>query len=479
MNQRFQSTRPRQIGSAAVSVFGLFAAGMLACNSSPARQSDSSQERTSATPISVTDRGERQPESRREAPILTGEAALGDWTTDAPGVRRRITLADLPKPYATRSVDNGPRLVPRPENAWPKAPAGFKVTVFKSGLENPRQMTTAPNGDVFVVESEPGRVRVLRGNSSADNSAEVSTFATGLVKPFGIAFYPPGPNPTYLYIGNTDSVVRFPYRNGDLKARGPSEMIVDNLPGGGRLRGGGHWTRDVKFSNDGKRMFVSVGSLTNVHEKPIDETRRADILVFTPQGKNERIFAYGIRNAVGLAVHPQTGELWASVNERDTLGDQLVPDYVTHVQEGGFYGWPWYYMGGHPDERATEPRPDLKNKVITPDVLIQSHSASLGMVFYTGRQFPSEYDLDAFAAQHGSWNRAQRTGYKVIRIPMKNGKATGEYVDFMTGFVTPEGHVWGRPVGVTVGGDGSLLVSDDASGTIWRVAYSRASSAKR
>jgi glucose/arabinose dehydrogenase len=299
---------------------------------------------------------------------------------------------------------------------------------------------------VFVVESEPGRVKVLRGAPDTDSSSKVETFATGLVKPFGIAFYPPGPNPTHLYIGNTDSVVRFPYRNGDLKASGPSEMIVENLPGGGRLRGGGHWTRDVRFSNDGKQ---------------------------------ERIFASGIRNAVGLAVHPRTGELWASVNERDTLGDHLVPDYVTHVQEGGFYGWPWYYMGGHADERATEPRPDLKDKVITPDVLVQSHSASLGMALYTGRQFPAEYALDAFAAEHGSWNRTRRTGYKVIRIPMKNGKATGEYEDFMTGFVTPEGQVWGRPVGVTVGGDGSLFVSDDASGAIWRVQYSRAANAAR
>jgi glucose/arabinose dehydrogenase len=404
-------------------------------------------------------------------PVLTGENALGDWTTDAPGVRRRIVVTDLPAPHATRSVDNGPRLVQRPDGAWPKAPAGFKVTVFRSGLENPRQMATAPNGDIFVVESEPGRIRILRGESG-DRPDSTQVYATGLVKPFGIAFFPPGFNPRYLYIGNTDSIVRFPYRNGDLKARGPAQTVVDNIPGGGRLRGGGHWTRDVKFSHDGKRMFVSVGSLTNAHENPVDETRRADVLVFTPDGKDERIFASGIRNAVGLAVHPRTGELWASVNERDTLGDDLVPDYVTHVQKGGFYGWPWFYMGGHTDERAVYPRPELKTNVITPDVLIQSHSASLGMIFYTGRQFPAEYALDAFAAEHGSWNRARRTGYKVIRVPLRNGKATGEYEDFLTGFVTTDGYVWGRPVGVTMAADGALLVSDDASGTIWRVAYS-------
>jgi len=439
--------------TAALGAAAMLTIGLIAC--APARQQE--------------DKGRLAP--RDSAKTLTGQDALGDWTTDAPGVRRKIVVADLPRPYATRSVDNGPRLIVRPEGAWPKAPAGFKVTIFRSGLENPRQLTTAPNGDIFVVESDPGRVRVLRGNPGGNRPETTQIYASGLVKPFGIAFFPPGPNPRFLYIGNTDSVVRFPYRNGDLKARGPSETVVDNIPGGGRLRGGGHWTRDVRFSNDGARMFVSVGSLTNAHENPVDETRRADILVFTPEGKNERIFASGIRNAVGLAVHPGTGELWASVNERDTLGDQLVPDYVTHVQEGGFYGWPWFYMGGHPDERAVNPRPELKDKVITPDVLIQSHSASLGMAFYTGRQFPSEYALDAFAAQHGSWNRARRTGYKVIRIPMRGGKAVGEYEDFLTGFVTAEGQVWGRPVGVTVGADGSLLVTDDASGTVWRVAY--------
>jgi glucose/arabinose dehydrogenase len=351
--------------------------------------------------------------------------------------------------------------------------------VFASGLRNCRQIATAPNGDVFVVESEPGhgepgRVRLLRAAAGGGRAATMEIYAGGLFKPFGVAFYPPGPDPRYLYVANTGSVVRFPYRNGDLHARGRPETVVPNLPGGGRLRGGGHWTRDIKFSNNGRRMFVSVGSQTNAHEKPVNESRRADILVFSPDGKGERIYASGIRNAVGLAVHPETGALWASVNERDALGDQLVPDYITHVQEGGFYGWPWYYMGGHADVRAVNPRRELKGKVITPDVLLQSHSASLGMVFYTGRQFPEEYRLDAFAAEHGSWNRSRRTGYKVIRVPMRAGKATGEYEDFLTGFVTPQGHVWGRPVGVTVAADGSLLVSDDAGGVIWRVAYSGA-----
>lgn len=405
---------------------------------------------------------------------LTGQDALGDWTTDAPGVRRHITLADLPPQYATPSVDRGPRMVARPDGAMPKVPAGFEISEYASDLDNPRQMATAPNGDVFVVESNPGVVKVLRDTRNTGKPDVARTYATGLVKPFGIAFYPSGPNPQYIYIGNTDSVVRFPYHNGDLKATASPQTLVDNIPGGGRLRGGGHWTRDVKFSNDGTKMFVSVGSLTNVHEKPIDETRRADILVFTPEGKNERIYASGIRNAVGLAVNPTTGQLWCSVNERDALGDHLVPDYITHVTEGGFYGWPWYYMGNHADMRATQPRPDLAGKVITPDVLLQSHSASLGMTFYTGKQFPGEYALNGFACEHGSWNRERRTGYKVVRVPMQNGKATGEYEDFVTGFVTSGGDVWGRPVGVTVARDGALLFSDDGSNHIWRVAYTGA-----
>ena len=400
--------------------------------------------------------------------VLTGRDALGDWTTDAPGVRRRITPADLPRPYETRSVDAGSGVSKRPEGAWPKVPAGFKVEEYATGLEGPRQISAAPNGDIFVAESYEGRVRVLRGSGSKAEVSEV--FAAGLERPFGIAFYPPGPEPQYVYVANTGSVVRFPYRNGDLKARGAAETVVSNIPGGGQLRGGGHWTRDVAFSQDGKRMFVSVGSRSNVSDDE-SEVRRARVLVFTPEGKDERDYATGIRNAVGLAVNPTTGDLWASVNERDELGDDLVPDYVTRVREGGFYGWPWYYIGPNQDPRHAGAHPELRDKTIVPDVLIQSHSASLGMTFYTGAQFPAEFAGDAFAAQHGSWNRARRTGYKVIRVPLKNGVPTGEYEDFMTGFVAPAGEVWGRPVGVAVGKDGSLFVSDDGSDTVWRVSY--------
>ena len=403
--------------------------------------------------------------------VLTGQGALGDWTTDVPGVRRRITTADLPKPYESESVKNGPKLVKRPEGAWPKVPAGFKVEEFLTGLKNPRLIRTAPNGDIFVAESRAGLIRVLRFATGASKPAVNEVFASNLTRPFGIAFYPLGPNPQYIYIGNTDAVIRFPYRNGDLVARGKAEVIVP-LPAWGELTGGGHWTRDIAFSRDGKKMFVSVGSHSNVWEDPKeDEENRATILEFNPNGTGRRVYASGVRNAVGIAIHPKTGELWASVNERDGLGDDLVPDYITRIKEGGFYGWPWFYMGPNQDPRHQGKRLELRDKVIVPDVLLQSHSASLEMVFYNGKMFPREYAGDVFAGEHGSWNRARRTGYKVIRVPLKNGAPIGEYEDFMTGFVTPEGDVWGRPVGVAVAKDGSLLVTDDGSNTIWRISY--------
>ena len=320
----------------------------------------------------------------RAGRLLTGRDALGDWTTDAPGVRRRITTNDLPPPFDTKSVDNGPRQVPRPEGAWPQAPAGFKVEEFAAGLRNPRVVRVAPNGDAFVAESYPGRVRVLRAKEGAAGRAETSeVFAEGLDRPFGIAFYPAGANPQYVYVANTGSVVRFPYRNGDLKARGPAETVVGNISGGGQLRGGGHWTRDIAFSKDGRRMFVSVGSLSNVSDDE-REARRACILEFTPEGKNERFYATGVRNAVGIAVHPRTGDLWASVNERDGLGDDLVPDYVTRVRDGGFYGWPWFYIGANQDPRHPGKRPDLRERALVPDVLLQSHTASLQIIVGPG-----------------------------------------------------------------------------------------------
>lgn len=408
------------------------------------------------------------------AKVLTGKAALDAYSSDAPGVRRKLTLEDLPPPNEKESVKNQPDIIDPPEGAAPQVPEGFVVTRFATELKAPRMLRTAPNGDVFVAESESDRVRVLR-DADGDGHAEVSeVFSKDLKEPFGIAFYPPGDAPTHVYVANTDSVVRFAYKAGDVKASGKPQTIVKNLPSGGHLTGGGHWTRDIVFSKDGKQMFVSVGSKSNV-DVDKSEARRARIFEYTPDGKNERVFASGLRNPVSIAFHPDTGELWSTVNERDELGEQLVPDYVTHVENGGFYGWPWFYLGGNPDPRLKDkdeqPPAGLKEKVIVPDVLIQSHSAALGIEFYTADAFPEAYRGQAFVALHGSWNREQRTGYKVITIPFKGGKATGEYVDFMTGFVTKEGKVWGRPVGVTTAKDGALLVSDDEGNAIWRVAY--------
>jgi glucose/arabinose dehydrogenase len=402
--------------------------------------------------------------------LLRGEGAYGDWREDAPGVRRLITPADLPKPYATKSADNDARLISRPNNAWPQALPGFKVDQIATGLSEPRLIRTAPNGDLFIAESQKGQIRVLRGIGADGRAQTVEVFATGLDKPFGIAFYPPGVTPQFLYVANTGSVVKFPYQNGDLKARAKAQTVVATIPGGGLLHGGGHWTRDIAFSADGQKMFVSVGSYSNVSDDK-SEDHRADILEFNPDGSGERIYAAGIRNPVGIAIDPSTGLLWTSVNERDDLGDDLVPDYITSVKDGGFYGWPWYYIGCNQDPRHAGKHAELKDKVIVPDVLLQSHSASLEMAFYDGKMFPSEYSGYAFAAEHGSWNRAKRTGYKIICVPVHNGKATGEYMDFVTGFVAPNGEVWGRPVGVTVGSDGALIFTDDGSDSVWRVTY--------
>jgi len=455
-----------------------------------------------------------------QQPLLTGQSAFTDYAQQQPGVRHKITLADLPAPNPSEAVDNGPTVVPKPADAWPTAPAGFKVTLYAGGDSTPmqradsRRQTTqategtfvqprlirfAPNGDLFLADSQAGIIFVLRGVGPDGKAKTVEKFATGLDHPFGIAFYPLGPNPQWVYVGNATTIARFPYHKGDLKAAGAPQTVIPDIPGYAQLRGGGHWTRDVVFTADGKHMLVSVGSGSNVDDADTHprEFHRADVLEYTPDGKFEDVYAHGIRNCVGEAINPETHELWCSVNERDNLGNHLVPDYVTSVPKNSFFGWPWYYMGGHRDPRLQDPcadgtgpnpqlkapltdapakdckREDISAKVRTPDVLVQPHMASLEMNFYPDRggSFPSSFDGGAFAAEHGSWNRKNRAGYNVIFIPMKNGHATGEYDDFLDGFVTKDGQVWGRPVGVAVAPDGSLFVTDDGSRSVWHVTY--------
>jgi glucose/arabinose dehydrogenase len=412
------------------------------------------------------------------AQTLTGKAAVsGDWTQDAPGVTRKITLGDLPSPFASDSVDNGPRVVSRPPNAQLHVPPGFRIEQYAAGFRNPRFLLTAPNGDLFVTDSRADTIKVLRDTNGDGKPDLTETFASdGMNDPFGIAFYPPGADPQFLYVANTDGIVRFPYRNGDTKARGAAEKLTAaELSSGGLLRGGGHWTRDIVFSPDGKKMYVSIGSYSNISDDKA-EADRARIFEFNPDGSDRKVFAWGVRNAVGIAFRPRTNELWMSVNERDELGDDLVPDYISCVQPDGFYGWPWFYLGSHQDPRHKGKHPELADKVLVPDVLTQSHVASLNLCFYTADKFPAEYRGDIFAAFHGSWNRKRRVGYKIVRVPFdkSTGKPRGDVEDFVTGFVTPEGNVWGRPVGITVAKDGALLFSEDGNKTIWRVSYTGA-----
>jgi glucose/arabinose dehydrogenase/cytochrome c2 len=430
------------------------------------------------------------PGMRPPAGPVKGEA---DWKKDVPGRVHRIDVASLPAPFDTPSAANFPKLIDKPADAKLKVPAGFKVDVFASGLKGPRSMRVAPNGDIFLSETQGGRVSVLRPSTDGATAATVTTFAQGLLLPFGIAFYPAGDSPKWLYVAETNRVVRYAYKVGDQKASAVPEVVVPELA----PAGGGHFTRDIAFSLDGKRMFVSVGSQSNVAEDmpkktPAEvkqweaahglgaawgsETNRADVLVFTAGSSAPgKVFASGIRNCVGLTVQPGSGDLWCTTNERDMLGDDLVPDYSTRVKEGGFYGWPWYYMGKYEDPRLKGDRPDLAGKATVPDVPYQAHSAALNLVFYTARSgrsvFPKEYFGDGFAVMHGSWNRAFRTGHKIVRVRMRDGVPTGEYEDFLVGFIADNGNAWGRPVGATVASDGSLLMSDDGSNVIYRISY--------
>ncbi len=371
--------------------------------------------------------------------------------------------ADLPPPYATPAANNGQQVIPRPDGKLLHVPPGFSIAEWATGLDNPRWIEVAPNDDVFVADSHPNRVDVLRASPSGGPPTSTH-FATDLHQPFGIAFYPNGPNPKYIYIANTDSVVRWPYHNGQLNVDGPGQKIVD-LPGGGYNQ---HWTRTIVVSPDNKKLYIAVGSRENVGE---EEQPRASIFTCNPDGTDQHSFATGLRNAVGLSFNPVSGSLWAAVNERDNLGDKLVPDYVTSVKPGGFYGWPYYYIGNHHDPRMPD-KPELGSRAIVPDVLLEPHCAALSIEWDNYHGFPGNYYHNGFVAMHGSWNRSDPSGYKIVRLMMNaNGTAKGGYQDFVWGWNLHDGQVWGRPVSVAFLHDGSMLISDDGAGKIWRVRY--------
>jgi glucose/arabinose dehydrogenase len=367
----------------------------------------------------------------------------------------------LPAPYSTKSAGNGPHNEAPPPGFLPTVPQGFRINVFASDFKRPRWLTVAPNGDIFLAETGANQIVVLRDPQHAGEAKEREVFATGARRVFGIAF-----EDEYVYVGNMNELVRFRYDPKTSKRLGDAEHLM-------WLPSGGHDTRSVAFSADGKHLFVSVGSGSNIStgEDPI----RAAVTICDPDGKNARLYATGLRNAVGLAIEPVTGAVWVSVNERDELGDNLPPDYFTSVKDGGFYGWPYSYIGSNVDDRVKPQKPELVAKAIIPDVLLGAHVAPLQFVFYTGKQFPKTYWGGAFIAEHGSWNRATRAGYQIAFVAFKHGEPSADPVPFMTGLVPDPNapDVLGRPVGVAVAPDGSLLVSDDGAARIYRISVAK------
>jgi len=433
--------------------------------------------------VSAAALADSQPRTR------SGVQAFGGWRDDAPGVARKFSAADEKAPKSGTDLEKSDNnyhasVVPRPGGAMPKVPPGFRVELLAQGLNKPRVLRIAPNGNLFVAETGSGKILVYKADGTGKiDGTQAHEFAAGLEQPYGIAFFPAASAPHYVFVGEPSKVDRFAYNSGDLKASAPAETILRDVPSEH------HKNRDLAVARDGT-IYFGVGSGSNdaggMSKKSIAEAKsydaehglgaawdkeqdRAAVWTFDKDGKNKRIYAHGIRNCTGLAFAPGDDTPWCVVNERDGLGDDVPFEYATAVKKDAFYGWPWYYIGGNEDPRRPSERPDLKDQVTVPDVLIQPHSAPLSIVFYENAQFPAEYRGDAFITLHGSWNRANRTGYKVVRMRMHDGKPTGEYIDFMTGFVSDDQHVWGRPVGVTVSHDGALIVSDDGNGALWRV----------
>ncbi len=388
-------------------------------------------------------------------------AALGILCA-APGILLgQVTHGEkpqLPAPFATKSAGNPPEESKPPKGFLPTVPAGFKISIFATDFKEPRWLTVAPNGkDIFLADTHGGKIYILRLPASGNGLGQKEEFLSGLDEPFGIAFHE-----NYIYVGDTDAVLRYKFDPVNSKKLGDAEKIMD-------LPRRGHSTRAVAFSPDGKHLFVSVGSQSNIDIE--SDSRRAAVTICDPDGKNARLYATGLRNPVNIAFEPKTGVLFTSVNERDGLGDDLPPDYFTSVKDGGFYGWPYSYIGNNVDPRVNPQKPELVAKAIIPDVLLGAHRAPLQFAFYTGKQFPAKYDGGVFLCEHGSWNRSQRAGYQVVFIPFKNGQASGDPEPFMTGLVPDpsKGNVNGRPVGVTVAPDGSLLVSDDGAQVVYRI----------
>ena len=366
---------------------------------------------------------------------------------------------NLPAPYATKSAGNGPDKAQAPDGFLPTVPTGFHINVFAKDFKRPRLLTVAPNGDIFLAETGANEVVILRDPKHTGGAQERTVFASGLVRPFGIVFHG-----DYVYVGNMTGLIRFKYDPKTSQRLGESEKLLD-------LPGGGHDTRNLAVTADGKHLLVAVGSDSNINtgEAPI----RAAVTICDLDGKNPHQFATGLRNPVGLTIEPVTGIPWVTVNERDELGDDLPPDYFTSIQDGGFYGWPYSYIGGNVDARVKQEHPDLVARAIIPDVLLGAHVAPLQITFYNGKQFPQSYFGGAFIAEHGSWNRSSRSGYQIAFVAFKDGKPSADPVPFMTGLVPdPKSKlVYGRPVGVTTAPDGSLLVSDDGIGVIYRITY--------